>query len=188
MKKVIVFTLLALCSTICLTSCGDEKKKETNNTVESNNQIKEEPKSESVFKINLNMVIPNDDTIEVFYLDYDDTTYSYKTKVTKKVTGSSKAQDIEVLLPKDIFPYSLRIDFGLNKSEEDVVLNSVDMSYEDFNMVLTAEEFHAFFMPNQYINYIKETGVIERKIVDGKYDPYFNARAVLRKKLELEVR
>lgn len=186
MKKVIVFTLLAFCPIISLTSCGDEKK--NNSNAESNNQIKEEPKLESVFKINFNMVIQNDDTIEVFYLDFEDTSYSYKTKVTKKVTGSSKAQDIEVLLPKEIFPYSLRIDFGLNRSEEDVVLNSVTMTYEDFNMVLTAEEFHAFFMPNKYINYIKETGVVERKIVDGKYDPYFNARAVLRKKLELEVR
>jgi hypothetical protein len=188
MKKVIVFILLAFCSIISLTSCGGENKKKNNAPAESNNKIKEQPKLESVFKINLNMVIPNDDTIEVFYLDYDDTNYSYKTKVTKKVIGSSKAQNIEVLLPKEIFPNSLRIDFGLNRSEEDVVLNSVAMTYEDFSMVLTAEEFHAFFMPNKYINYIKETGVVERKVVDGKYDPYFNARAVLRKKLELEAR
>jgi hypothetical protein len=186
MKK-IVFILLTLCFTICLSSCRDKEKKEKSPT-ESKDLIKEEPKQESTFKISLNMVIPNDDTIEVFYLDSDDTNYSYKNKVTKKIKGNSEAQDIDFLLPKDIFPYSLRIDFGQNKNTENLILNSLVMSYEYFKLALTPQEFHAFFIPNQYVNYIKETGLIERKMVDGKYDPYFNARAVLRKKLELEAR
>jgi hypothetical protein len=182
------FTLLILLLTLCLYNCGDSRKKENTNTTELNNQIAEEPIQQPVFKINLNLVIPNDDTIEVFYLDFDDTEYSYKTKVAKKVKGNPNAQGIEFLLPKKVFPYSLRIDFGQSGSEENVTLNSVAMFYEDFELILNAQEFYSFFIPNQHVSYNKETGVIERILVDGKYDPYFNARALFKKKLELEVR
>ena len=184
MKKYIL--LLAICLNLSLISCGDKKANTLQKT--TTEEIIETPTEEAVFKIKLNAVILNDDEFEIYYQDYNNKGYSYKTRVTKKVTGSPQAQDVEIVLPKNTFPLSLRFDLGLNKSEENIVLNSVEMTYEDFNMKLNSQEFHSFFVPNGYIKYNKETGVIERKVVDGKYDPYFNSRALFQKKLGLEER
>jgi len=186
MKKSVLL-LLVICLSISITSCGDkEKKANTETTNES--KVVEAPKEESVFKINLNAVIPNDDEIEIYYLDYDTQKYNRKARITKKVKGSAQAQVVELALPKDVFPTSLRLDFGRNNSEENIVLSTVDMSYEDFALQLNSQEFYSFFAPNNYIKYNKETGIIERKMVDGKYDPYFNSRPLFLKKLELEER
>ncbi|MBU2938057.1 hypothetical protein KO494_00765 [Lacinutrix sp. C3R15] len=185
MKRIVL--LVTICLSISLFSCG-EKEKKAKTEVTTTDPVMEAPKEESVFKINLDIVVPNDDEIEVFYLDYDNQAYSYKTKVTKKVTGDTKSQNIELLLPKEIFPTSLRFDFGTKNSTENIVFNTVKMSYEDFELQLNSQEFLSFFVPNEYVNYTKETGVIERKMVDGKYDPYFNSKPVFKKKLELEAR
>ncbi|QRM88724.1 hypothetical protein FG167_05580 [Lacinutrix sp. WUR7] len=182
MKKSVL--LLVICLSISITSCGDKEKKANTDT----NQTIEEPKQESVFKINLNIVIPNDDDIEIYYLDYNKQKYSNKARVIKTVKGDLKSQDIEILLPKEIFPTSLRFDFGKNNSLENVIFNGVTMTYEDFELKLNPQEFYSFFIPNNYIKYTKETGVIERKMVDGKYDPYFNSKPIFKKRLELEAR
>lgn len=179
--------LLVICLSISITSCGDKEKKANTETTTENQTI-EEPKQESVFKINLNIVIPNDDEIEIYYLDYDKQKYSNKARVTKKVKGDLQPQDIEILLPKDVFPTSLRFDFGKSNSLENIIFNNVTMTYEDFELNLNSQEFNSFFIPNNYIKYNKETGVIERKVVNGKYDPYFNSKPLFQKKLKLEER
>lgn len=181
--KSIFLKFLSICTVLSFYTCNDKVSKD-----EKAIPVEKTTKYNSVFKISLNIVVPNDDTLELYYQDYNNVNYTYRTKIETEVKKSPSAQDIHFSLPKEVFPTSLRFDFGRNNSEETITINSILMTYEDFSMSISPQEFHSFFVPNKFATYTKETGQVGRKVVDGKYDPYFNSRAVFIKRLELEAR
>ena len=181
MYKLIVFCLITLTM-----GCKSDQEKKGDVTTE---EVVETPqKMEKSFVIKLNVQIPNDDVLEVYFQDQDNDKYSWKNKVTKNITGSTNMQTVEFKLPNEIFPTSIRIDLGAGKESETIAFGGLEMSFEDFNMTVNQEELPGFFIPNKYIQYNKETGEITCTKVEGKYDPYFDSKPVFKKKLEIEAR
>lgn len=142
----------------------------------------------SQFIVDLEVVVENDDVFELFYQDFDNNKYTWKTKIEKKVKGSDKQQIIRFKIPETIFPKSLRFDFGDNPKTNVVTFLSVKMSYEDFNLKLNSNEFGSFFVPNDYISFDKANGEIRTHEISGKYDPYFDSKPVFKQKLKIETR
>ena len=97
-------------------------------------------------------------------------------------------QIVKFELPEQIFPSQMRFDFGEKKKEEKIILASVNMTYEDFNLTLTPAEFYTYFTPNKFISFTPETGEMICTEVDGRYDPNFKSRPVFNSKLALEAR
>lgn len=183
MKKVI-YILFAF--TILFTSFSCKDKKETESINVQTEKI--EKKSESFFTVEIDAIVSFDDVFELYYKDYDAEKYTWKAMKTKKVLAKGTTQKIIFKLPEKFFPSSIRIDFGKNKEAEDMILKSIQMSYEDFKIIMNQQEIASFFVANNYMDYDKNTGVIQFNALNGKFDPYMDSRPVFKKKLELEAR
>ncbi|WP_452230588.1 hypothetical protein [Lacinutrix sp. MEBiC02404] len=183
MKKILLGAFLA-----CMLGANFSCKKASEKKEDTKEIILEETVEKSVFKVVLDVIINNDEKFQMYYLEYGDTKWNQKKRIPKLVKGNTQPQLVEFNIPEKIFPSKLLFDFGENKTEENITINSVSLSYEDFKLNLTPQEFYAFFTPNKYIKYNKETGVMNCISVDGKYDPHFKSRPVFDKKLELEER
>lgn len=180
MKKYFLLTLLIFIS------CKETKKTEEKVNLEKPQEVVQ--KNEPVFIFKIDLVLPEDDEIELFYTDYYNEKYSWKTRVRKKVKGNTSQQTITFKLPEEVFPSSLRIDFGKNKLMSDIILNKITMSYEDFSFDIPASDFSSFFIANKYASYNKEKGIISTMELEGKYDPYFESKPVFKQKLKIEER
>lgn len=167
MDKSIVFFLCAL---LCFYSCK-----------------KHEFKGESVFKVVMEVQSDTNATFQMYYMEEGDEKFVSDKVVEGDITESSLTK-VEFKLPKKSFPKSLRFDFDTKDINQSLTFVSMKMTYEDLNMDLSSIELYAFFIPNEYLSFNKETGEINFKIIKGKSDPYFKARPLFNKKLELEKR
>ena len=189
MKKT-VFVLILFCTLINILSCRDKETEK--GSVEINEEVKNTDDKELVFVIEIEAIIDEDILVEILYKDYNNEKYSSKTTIKKRVKGSIDPQIIRFEIQNEIFPTSLRIDFGKNEKnkeiEQEIKFISLSMSFEDFKMKLTPQEFDAYFVSNKYIKFSNVTGIINLKSIDGKYDAYFDSKPLFKKKLDIEAR
>ena len=179
-----IVILVFLC--LFFIGCKQDKSESINKSL---NQKKETNKAlKSQFVVDLEVVVSNDEVFEMFYQDYDNHKYSWKTKIKKKIKGNDKPQTVRFKMPETYFPKSLRFDFGDNPETNNIKFVSLKMTYEDFNITINPSEFGAFFVPNSFAKYDKNTGEITTKEINGKYDPYFDSKAVFKQRLKIEAR
>ena len=80
------------------------------------------------------------------------------------MTGNKKNQNIQIIFPDSIFPKQIRIDFGRNISQNDVVLNKVDFAYKNKNFSLKGKEIFYIFRVDENNTVVdKLNGSIKRK-------------------------
>ena len=75
-------------------------------------------------------------------------------------------------------------DFGENKIETPVKINSIELKYNSDSIVIDALVLEHFFHPNIYLE--KGDSGYLRKTLNGRYDPFLVSTPLLEKKIELE--
>lgn len=116
------------------------------------------------FKLQLDCVIKNSDSIHVFYTTNQSIDFNETNSFWKKVNGSEKNQKIEFLFPDTIHPKQIRIDLGNNINQQEIVLNKVDFQYKNENFSLQGKEIYYYFRIDESITKLdKELGVLKRK-------------------------
>lgn len=166
--------------------CKQDKSELLNKNHSEKKEIDNALKSQ--FIVDLEVIVSNDEVFEMFYQDYDNHKYTWKTKIKKKIKGSDKLQTIRFKMPETYFPKSLRFDFGDNPETKYIKFVSLKMTYEDLNITINPAEFGAFFVSNSYVTYNKNTGEITTKKIKSKYDPYFDSKPVFKQRLKIEAR
>lgn len=184
--KNIFLTLIIL--SICACKQGN---KEGNSDKEYENEVNTSQKTlkDNKVKIILNLKITENNRIDVFYIgDNPNGGFNDKELVSKNVLGDKGFQVVELELPKDILPYSLRIDIGENslKTETPIEITDIKIILNDNVIEIDSNTLEVFFQPNIYFEKISN-GLYRRKIVDGKFDPYFVSKGILNKKIEIEL-
>lgn len=132
--KSILFFLLA----IVALSCKDDKKENIDNVGT--------PPAEEVskgFVVTLNVILKKDDDFSLFYSE--DGSLNFNDPIWVGVKGRDGEQAVAFNLPEDVFPTELRLDLGLKKDQEDVVLKSVTFSYKGKQRVIIGAELGFFF-------------------------------------------
>ena len=165
MKTKIIIANLFL-SIMFLTSCKDK-------VVEI-----EEPEI-ITFDVTIDVIVPKDDMLIVFYLDASDDWFSEKKTVWLGVKGSDQPQKCVFSLPEGVLPKDIRIDISSKKEQKQVTLNSVSLSYNGNNLMIQKQDIDKYFTGNEYIKFDAKTNVATLNKVGENFDPYFNTKPIL---------
>lgn len=159
MKTKFIAVLVLL--TAFMSGCKDEK------SVDNLEIVKPEVIDNS-FKITLDVIVKENDDFSLFYTEDGSTDFTKVKPIWLGVKGSETSQKISYSLPEDVVPTQLRLDFGMNKNQKDIVLNSVTMDYNGKTKTIGCPELVSFFRADENkCTFDHVTGKIVAKIVDG---------------------
>lgn len=128
---------------------------------------------ESSFKVVLDMVVPKDDTFQLFYIIKGTTDFSEEMSIRLNVKGSDSSQKILFELPEDINIINLRIDVGENVLQNQIQINNFYVDYYDRKFEVKPSEFLNYFRPTTEILSVDANGNIQLKPSKEFYDPGF---------------
>lgn len=114
--------------------------------------------------LNIDAVIQKTDSITVYYTKAKDINFTDKQSFWIKVAGNKRNQNIQIIFPYSIQPKQIRLDFGKNISQSDVVLNKMDFAYKNKNFSVKGKEiFYIFRVDENNTSVDKLYGSIKRK-------------------------
>ncbi|WP_162126808.1 hypothetical protein [Flavobacterium phycosphaerae] len=144
---------------VLLTSCKDDK---------SANATAQDPVKEQGFKVVVNATVKKDDSFSIFYTEDGTADFTKIQPIWVDVKGSNTPQDVVFNLPADVYPSQLRLDFGVNKTQEDIVFNSATFSYFDKSEKISGPDLGIFFrQDDSKCTYDYKTGVIKALVKDN---------------------
>jgi hypothetical protein len=139
MKKILSFLLV-----LTLISCKNEKP-----------QDQETPKAEAqvtgndFYTVTLDLVAQKDDAFHVFYTEDGSVNFDENNSVWAEFKGSPNSQKLVFNLKKGVIPNQMRFDFGLNKEQGDVKLNSIEITCLDQKLTYSGAQIFKYFRPNE---------------------------------------
>jgi hypothetical protein len=154
---------------ITLFSCKNDAKEESSEAKAATEEVK---KNQLI--ITMNVLVLKDDSFQVYYRDTDSQDpFDEKKSQYAVFKGSPTAQDIVFALPEDELPSYFRFDYGINKEQSEIVINSVKIDYLGKSFVINNNEIANYISFNEgTLKFNKEKGSITPTISkDGNYDP-----------------
>jgi len=190
MQKIYILIVL----TLFLFSCKGEQKQEQVIDQPSAIDAIENKALKNTTVVTLKGVFEKDDKFQLLYTESKEENYTSKKIITKKIIGSYSEQEITYILPKGIYPSKIRLDFGKNKEQGAIMINSVSISLESQVIEISNTEFLSYFKPNSWISKINVSNESEYKLIVKElkvssnntvsYAPYFSATNKLISELE----
>ncbi|HEU4495526.1 MAG TPA: hypothetical protein VFR70_00585 [Flavobacterium sp.] len=171
-NKIFVALFLALSFVSC-------KNEETKKSEEIKNSEEGKAKVSNLFTFTLNVTVKQDDDFQLFYKEESgpEIPFEEAKSVWSGVKGSETAQDIVFSLPEGVLPTQLRLDFGQNKKQPEIIVNNFKASYNDKSFSISGKDFFNYFIPDE--NFVKIDKEAQKVIpVTGTaYDPMFFSTA-----------
>lgn len=119
------------------------------------------------FKITVESIIKKDDDYSLYYTDGSGP--DFKEPLWSSVKGSEAPQKITFIIPNENFPSEFRLDFGLKKNQEDIVLKSVQLDYNGKSRNITGPELGIYFRADENkCTFDPKTGIIKAIVKDGQ--------------------
>ena len=166
--------ILGVFFTLALWSCKNDKTAETPAAAAETPA----PIPNDVLVFTLRATVQKDDSFQLYYKEDADPAvqFSEEKSIYAEIRGSSEPQDIVFQLPKDVMPQGIRFDFGFNKNQSEIVVESFTMTLNDKKFESKGADFFNYFMAN--MNTVKldwNKGIVTPiKSPDGSYDPMFD--------------
>lgn len=167
-----------------LLSCKDESKKDT-----QENEITAEKIQDTVFTITLNANVRKDDSFQLYFRGADETTFEETKSVFVELKGSENPQDIVFRIPDGAIPDYIRLDFGTNKDQEPIKVNSLKMDYFGKKFVANGPEFFNYLLAEEKtIKFDKVNSTVTPIVVNGKTDPITTSEKAFYDQVQLLVK
>ena len=171
MKKIILFAF----SLLSLVSCKNDDKK----LQESKENVAEKV-MDTVFTITLNATVKKDDSFQLYYRKQTETTYEETSSFFVEFKGSDKPQDIVFRLPDGVIPDNIRLDFGTNKEQSEIKINSFKMSYFGKTFETNGSDFFNYLLvETKTATFDKDKATLKPLLVNGTYDPQATSEKAL---------
>lgn len=140
MKKLLFFSLLTI-----LLSCTESSQ--TNNLF-----------------LNIDMIVKQNDSINVYYTQNEEIDFIDKQSFWTNVEGNSKNQTVKIAFPDTVIPKQIRIDFGNNLNQPEIVLNKMDFYFKKEHFSLKGKEIYYYFRIDGSVTELDlEMGTLKRK-------------------------
>lgn len=127
---------------------------------------------ESKVQIVADMVVPYDDSFQIFYTEDETLNFNEEKSVRVNIKGNTNSQKIVFDLPEDVVFSFLRFDVGENNKQSELKLNSFDIKYYNKNFEMKQGAFFQYFSGNDQIEVDSQTATIKIKENDI-HDPVF---------------
>ena len=116
-KKIVI----SIFSILTLISCKNESDKKEGDQNQA--ELKE------TFDVNFNLTISKDDTFQLYYTEDGTLNFGDDRSVKSVVKGGEASQDVLFKLPADVLPTNIRLDFGENPEQGNVLVKSMKLKY-----------------------------------------------------------
>lgn len=159
LKQILASTLFILALASCKNDTKEVAKPDT-------------AKLPETFNIAFNLTVLKDDTFQLFYTEDGSLNFGEAKSVKSLIKGSPTAQEILFKLPADVLPTNIRLDFGDNKAQDEITVNSMRLKY--FAKTFNASEniVKKYFYTNDFqLKYDAKTSKVKAVITNGVYDP-----------------
>lgn len=152
--------------TLLFSACKDDKSKENQPAAEEKAPV------ESKVSITVDMVVPVDDTFQIFYSEDGTLNFTEEKSVRVNVKGKPESQKIVFDFPEGVAFTFLRFDAGENKLQKEMKMDNFLIKYYDKKFEAKGNLFFQYFAPNDQIkvDMAKSTFVPQGK---EPYDPIF---------------
>ncbi|WP_298397561.1 hypothetical protein [Flavobacterium sp.] len=173
MKAQIAFLLISL----SLISCKNDKSVDDLKVVETKIE-------KSKVTLELDMIVPEDDTFQIYYTEDGLPNCTEENSVKAEVKGSSTSQKILFEIPEDKAINYIRIDIGRNPKQGELKVNRFVYTYFDKKLDLKGNAFFQYYSPNQFftLDFPNSTLIPSKDKKD--YDPILYALEPLSPALE----
>ena len=161
---------------ILLTSCKNDTSQNVN-----------QKRIDANFKITLNVIVKKDDNFCLFYTQDGTTDFSKIQPIWVGVKGKETEQKVIYSLPKKALPTQLRLDFGLAKNQENIILKSVSIENNGKKRVINRPELAGFFIADvKKCTFNASNGVIRAVVKEGvrQYPSLFPQEESIKAELE----
>lgn len=161
--------------TILFFGCKESgtKKEDSSKDIAPQPDIK---RLKNTFSVLLEVQLDKNDALEVFYLKDEMDTYKAEQMIQRKTNGMNDFQEVVFELPKEVYPYNIRLDFGSNNQQGQMKIKKCVLAYNKGSMEIKGSELKKFFNFNGGIEMQSDSLTITFKPFDlnGKevYDPY----------------
>jgi len=134
--------------------------------------------------VSIDLHIYKNDTIQLFYIDETDNSYTESLSIKQFVEGKNELQTLRYKLPIGVKPKNIRIDLGERSNYHDSIqINNISFSYRDLVLDGNNGKYKEWFDFNQNIYWGTDTLVYKLKVESNFYDPQLNGNKVLNSKL-----
>ncbi|GGG36611.1 hypothetical protein [Bizionia arctica] len=176
-------SLLFCCFIFLNTACNQKTDKKPVESIEED--VIEKPELKKVFSLTLNALVKEEDVFSLFYTQFEGEKFGVDQLIHTKVYPSDEIQEIKFELPESDYPYNIRLDFGSNPSQENIMITECDLKYSNSSYKIKASELYKYFNFNEGIEILQDSTTFKlKKFTDAsgeKYDPYIvgNDRCVI---------
>ena len=170
-KLVLAGLAMALSFSSCKDNDKDDKKTEQQPAAA-------DAKSQT-FDIAIDVVIPSDEELILFYKDGTNDWFQDDKTVWAGVKGSTNVQTAVFHLPEGVLPNDIRLDVGRNefKGLAPIEIKKITMTYLDKKFEIPQDQIANYFKANQFIAYDEATKKYSfKKDEKGGYDPFFETK------------
>ncbi|OYQ41556.1 hypothetical protein [Flavobacterium aurantiibacter] len=155
---------LSLFLAIFLLACKGEKQTE---------QVAVEKPVDSKVKIVVDMIVPKDDSFQIFYTEDGTSVFNEEKSVRVNVKGQPTTQKIVFNFPEDVAFSFLRFDVGENKEQQQMKIENFTVDYFGKKFEAKGNLFFQFFAPNEQLTVDMNGSTFVPKKSGNIHDPIF---------------
>jgi hypothetical protein len=155
--------IILACLFLTLISC----KKEENNKTESQEEIVDNTKD--LFKVSMDLLIKKNDTLHLYYTEDGSVNFNEESSIWQSISGKDANQEITFNLPQDVYPTQFRIDFGVNKVNEEIVLRRIKFDYLEKSFIASDSMIFMYFRPDESNSIVDKTKKTLRRKDKNQY-------------------
>lgn len=149
---------------IIFSSCANEKKGNITEPAKVDNN--------SFFSLKLRAIVKKDDLFELFYVQGENEIFSANYFVSTKVEGSELEQDIIFRIPLGDYPYNIKLDFGTNKEQGEVIILECILDYSKRKYRINGKELNKYFNFSEISQVPQDSTKYNISLSKNRYDPY----------------
>lgn len=163
------FLVIAAFFSIAVTSC----KKETTETTEP---AATEVIAKQNFTVEIDAIAPAKDDFAVYFTEDGTNNFTGDKTAWRGIAGGSTSEKLIFDLPEQVTPTLIRLDFGMNKEQGDIIIENVKMDFGGNNFSFKGSDFFNYFIKTEEFVTEIDPAKGTLKILKGKEGfktPYF---------------
>jgi hypothetical protein len=99
------------------------------------------------FVITMEVIVKEDDDFSVYYTQ-DNTINFVDEPLWVHVSGKTTKQQVVFRLPENVYPTQLRLDFGMNETQEDIEIHQLKFEFKNQTKMISVAELSTYFRPD----------------------------------------
>jgi hypothetical protein len=139
------FLIAVLVLSITLVSCKKDEKPSASDTEVPKETLKEN------FSVDLDVIALQKDDFALYYTEDNTINFTGEKAVWRGVKGQPESQTVTLELSEEIVPTDIRLDFGLNKEQGDIIVEKFKMNYYGKSFEAKGSDFLKYFVANDSV-------------------------------------